>query len=179
MKKFVSLLLALALCCTAVMALAEAPSKTVADLNTTETEGDALISTLNLDDPAVAQYAAAFLPVFESMKNAASVEEFFAGFDIKTLIGAETLNVNECVLAFANPVDAYEGTMQVTFGFATPYAEGEKVAVMTGIANGTEVNWNMIEGTGNADGAVVCDVDYNTYKTLSDNSPVLVAVVSK
>ena len=70
------------------------------------------------------------------------------------------------------------GDVAVSGNFATPYTQGEKVAVLIGIVENNQVAWTVYEGIGQADGSVKFVVDAATALKIQ-NGTALVAVCSK
>ena len=175
MKKIVALMLALMLCLS-MTAMAEVPSKTASDavdvIAVTENEPEAgapaldvkLVSDLDMTEEELAQYEAlekiADAEV-EKIKEAESVEAYFAdakdaegnAADLKSIVGTDgELAVYELYGLVASNYDAELGKVTACLQLPTPYAEGEKVAVMIGLINKGEndeytVDWTALPGT--------------------------------
>ena len=94
-------------------------------------------------------------PAFTAKLAAAeSVEAYFGEeLDLKSIVGADELNVFEYVPIIAGGYDIAYGTVTTKIWLATPYEVDEKVAVMIGMvtenADGTNtVSWKAFEGVG-------------------------------
>ena len=146
MKKLLSLVLALALCLSAVAAVAEAvPSKTTGDLVEVTAEG----LTIEVNDDAAA-------PELAKLAAAESIQDYFG--DVVTEDGAvaplaENLKIDEF---FAIEVSGYtEGDVELTISVATPYEAGEEVIVLIGVVEDGIVTWYAFNGVAGEDGVVV------------------------
>lgn len=197
MKKFACMLLALLLCVTSVVALAEdVPSKTTADLSNVEVAAENL--------PTDSAFSVSFVTVDETeyqklldIKNAEvdklaaveSVEAYFGeDIDLKAIVGAEQLNVYEFMPVVVSGYEEAYGKVTLTMLFSTPYEVGEKVAVMIGLvtenADGTtSIDWKAFEGVGvdaeqvEAAGSIQVDLDAEAILAIQ-NGTALLAVVS-
>ena len=162
MKKFTCMMLALLLCLTSVAALAESvPSKTTADLRWIEadTEKDPedsgfYIRIVTVDETNYQERVEICTEEIAKLAAAESVEAYFGEeLDLKSIVGADELNVFEYVPIIAGGYDIAYGTVTTKIWLATPYEVDEKVAVMIGMvtenADGTNtVSWKAFEGVG-------------------------------
>lgn len=176
MKKIVSILLALALCLSAVAMAENVPSKTVTDLTRFEVvaenqPGDETLYLLPVTELTVGENMEEYQERIdicekEIAKLAASGDaaDYFANVtdsegnpvDLRALLGLDAdapLNVFEFCPAIASGFKEDCGKVTATMLFSTPYAENEKVLVLIGIVtvheDGTQsVAWQVFEGIG-------------------------------
>jgi hypothetical protein len=172
MKKFLTLMLALALALTAVSALASSPTVPSKTDSTPaeETEEFSLWIDATKADLANAEI---------DKLNDAGIEYFGAAGDaIAAILGEGEYEVNEFAAVSASNSDAIEGdTVTVTLAFATPYEAGAKVAVLIGIVGDEEIAWNVYEGTGVEGGAVSFELPATVAADI-ENGSALIAVVN-
>ena len=162
MKKFTCMMLALLLCLTSVAALAESvPSKTTADLRWIEADPEKdpedsgfYIRIVTVDETNYQERVEICTEEIAKLAAAESVEAYFGEEqDLKSIVGADELNVFEYVPIIAGGYDIAYGTVTTKIWLATPYEVDEKVAVMIGMvtenADGTNtVSWKAFEGVG-------------------------------
>ena len=86
--------------------------------------------------------------------------------------------MNEFAGVGASNADAIEGdSITVSLAFASDYAEGDTVAVLMGVVDGENIDWNVFPGT-IVDGAVQFDLSAEV-AAAAEAGTVLIAIVSK
>ncbi len=170
MKKFLALMLTLALALTAVSALASSPTVPGKTDSTPAEEEFSLWIDATKADLANAEI---------DKLNDAGIEYFGAAGDaIAAILGEGEYEVNEFAAVSASNSDAIEGdTVTVILAFATPYEVGTKVAVLIGIVGDEGIAWNVYEGTGVEDGAVSFELPATVAADI-ENGSALIAVVN-
>lgn len=140
MKKLMSLVLALALCLTAVTAFAAIPSKIVGIINVIidgqKTSADPTAEALSASN-------AELLKLFQQGPAAyfgTEITEVFEFGPVKVTIPANSVK---------------DGKVEATFQVDTQFGAGEEVVVLLGDG----ANWTAYEGAGNDTGAAVATVD--------------------
>lgn len=187
MKKFIALLLVLALSLTSVAALA-ADSRGTGDMNKTETKKTTTKKTTTTTTPADTTEDESFM--LWVTKEASLVEkaneeiaklqkvgvaEYFGKADeIAAILGEGEYNVHEFSAVRASNADKVKGSATVAMTFAANYEEGSQVAVMINAGSG----WNVMPGSVKAGGAVEFSVGADLAKEIEDNTGLL-AIVSK
>jgi len=165
MKKFLAVLLALALMMTVVSALAEeaaAPSKTI----------DALIPTIDESKVETANEE------IDKLNQEGVVDYFGKGDEIAALLGEGEYVCHEMYPLIFPEYTGENDPVLVQLPFPTPYEEGATVAVMVGIY-GEPIEWTTYEGTVIAEGLVQFEMPLADYNEAVAAETVLVAVVSK
>lgn len=171
MKKFLAVLLTLALMMTAVSALA-ASANLNGKTDTTVEDNDEFAIWI---DEGKADIANAEIDKL----NASSVAEYFGKADeIAAILGEGEYAVNEFAGVGASNADAIEGdSITVSLAFASDYAEGDTVAVLMGVVDGENIDWNVFPGT-IVNGAVQFDLSAEV-AAAAEAGTVLIAIVSK
>lgn len=192
MKKFACLLFALVLCVTSIVTLAESvPSKTTADLTSVDVAAENLpeksaFSVLLVTDDETEYQKLLDIKNAEVTKLTAAerVEAYFGeGIDLKAIVGAEQLNVNEFMPIVISGYEEAYGKVTLTMLFSTPYEAGEKVAVMIGLVTENTITWKAFEGVGvagvqvEAAGSIQVELDAETILAIQ-NGTALLAIVS-
>jgi len=197
MKKTVCMLVALLICLSSVVALAEAtPSKVVTDLTKvtvvsttkkTSAGPSFLISTSEDEIPFTEEHIEACEVEKAKLAECEDVEEYFGeDLDLKSIVGSDNLVVHEMTHIGAINYDVSYGDVTVILSFATPYEEGEIVAVLIGIItknpDGTQTTeWRAFEGVGvdagNGETGIMVEFDPETVNDIQNNMA-LVAIVS-
>ncbi|MBQ9264165.1 MAG: hypothetical protein IJ189_08160 [Clostridia bacterium] len=187
MKKFVALMLALVLALTAVAAIAETTkSVTSGDTNkttTTPAKTTKTTTTTTTTDTAPAFYimisrsasrVAKANEEIAKLAEAANVAEYFGkAEEIAAILGEGEYKVNELWPVIAANYDESMGDIVATFTFATPYEDGEKVAVLLSV----DGEWSVFEGEAK-DGAITVTLDAATVEKVVE-SGALIAIVNK
>lgn len=173
MKKVLALVLAVMMILGCACALAE-NSKGNQDINQGTTNKEDLTLGKITPDGKLAE-------AIDKITEAQKAGDALNGLpeDIKAKIPEENKTINE--------MDCYQLTGDVNgvkdfiliFKFETPYEKGEKVTVLIGIAPAdADVEWLVLDGEGNADGAVEVKVTEAELTKISNN-PFVVIPVSK
>lgn len=198
MKKFTCALMALVLCLTSVMALAEfTPSKTTNDLTQIEAtaenlpEGESfIVRVIAADEEAYQEQVAACETELVKLAAAESVDTYFGEeVDLKSMLNTETLNVYEFAPFTAEGYDVSYGKVTAQMLFSTPYKAGQKVVVMIGILvenedGTTTIVWTPFEGIGietddlETMGSIQVELDAETILAVQ-NGTAFIAVVSE
>lgn len=198
MKKFTCALMALVLCLTSVMALAEfTPSKTTNDLTQIEAtaenlpEGESfIVRVIAADEEAYQEQVAACETELVKLAAAESVDTYFGEeVDLKAILNTETLNVYEFAPFTAEGYDVSYGNVTAQMVFSTPYEAGQKVVVMIGIVvenedGTTTIVWKAFEGVGvamddvEAAGSIQVELDAETIAAVQ-NGTAFIAIVSE
>ncbi len=140
MKKLMSLVLALALCLSAVTAFAAIPSKIVG-LITVYVDGQKVS-----EDPTAAALSASNVELVKLSKKGPA--DYF-GTDVNEVFEFAPVKVNV-------PENAVkDGKVEATFEADTKFSAGENVVILLGDGD----TWAKFEGVGNDEGAVVATVD--------------------
>ncbi len=149
MKKLMSLVLALALCLSAVAAIAEVPSKVV---NTIEAEAAGIVFVPATEEEVAA--AAEELVVLQEKGPA----EYFGIEEIKIEAIDEFGPLNVTVTEEAVVED--DGKVEVAFSVDFPYAAGDAVVVLLGALNDDNtITWTAFDGVADGNGNVVVRVE--------------------
>ena len=99
--------------------------------------------------------------------------------EIKAQIPEGLGTINEMVTAhFVGETGAISGDYKATINFETPYEEGKEVAVLFGKLGGEEIEWTLLSGIANADGAIEVVIPAALIADLG-NDPFILAVVSE
>ena len=201
MKKIVCLMLALLM--LASVAVAESPSKTVADLNkfTVSSEGQGsenamlgIVDTTETNEtlPEYEEVVAACEKEIEKLAEGGNVAEYFGevtdaegnAVDLKEKLGVATddlLNVFEFCPMVASGFEEGCGAVTVNMQFATAYEEGQKVLVLIGLIseeNGAEsIAWKAFDGE-SVHGGIQVEPPEEIIMQIQ-NGKALMAVVSK
>ena len=178
MKKIIALMLAAVLALVCVSALA-GNSKNNNNMNygsTSEEEGDnavALEKTEPTDD-----LQKIIDDVTEAGKDGGDATKGLPEEGVKLVPeDKKTINEMDCYHLTGDPSGLDE--LELTFTFATPFADGEEVPVLFVISPAEgPVEWLRLTGVGNADGAVVVKVTKAELAKISTN-PFLVMPLSK
>ncbi len=153
MKKLMSLVLVLALCVTAVAAIAEVvPSKVVGTIEV-EAEGITFI-------PATEEAVAAAATELEILQEKGPKEYF--GKEVEAIVAIEAIDE-------FGPIDVEvgedveigdDGKVEVIFAVNFPYEAGEKVVVLLGTINeDATITWTPYEGEADGNGKVTVRVE--------------------
>jgi len=160
MKKIISLILVLVMAFAAAVVAENVSSPVIGDLTsidilTTLPAGNVLVISEDTSDDAKELVAA------EVEKMGDNTTEYFKADEaIAAVIGEGEYTVDEMIELFVSGYEESYGEIEVAMSFITAYEAGEKVAVMFGILdetdiNNTEINWTVIEGVASESGAVV------------------------
>ena len=207
MKKLIALLLVLALSLTAVAAFADAksntntpevstvgnPSKTVPDMNKSETKGtNNNKKNNNNNTPADTTGEESFMlwvtkeaslvekanEEIAKLKEVGVAEYFGKAAEIAAIVGelaeGEAYNVHEFSAVRASNADKVKGSATVAMTFAANYEKGSQVAVMINAGSG----WNVTAGSVQGGGTVEFSVGADLAKEIEENYGLL-AIVSK
>lgn len=170
MKKILAIMLAMMLS-LAFMAYA-VPSKTTEDMTTIEVEGstgDDYFYIVPDEDQELAEQELAKLAE-------AGEDEYFgeAAEAAKEALEAEELTTYEFLKVIAGNYKPEMGDVLVHMSFATPFEEGQKVAVLFGFAAEEEgYEWTALEGTGNADEGVDVVIPGDMCQKIQDEGALL------
>lgn len=189
MKKTISILLMIAMLLVAAVAVADTelatPSKTTDDLaEVTATVANPVEGknpTFSVEAEASSEQAAAAEAELTKAQEAGTLEKYFGNETasaIKEVLGDGPISLDELLPLVATDYEEGMGDVAVSGNFATPYTQGEKVAVLIGIVENNQVAWTVYEGIGQADGSVKFVVDAATALKIQ-NGTALVAVCSK
>ena len=183
MKKIVAIALTLMMLCGAVTVFADSdlttPSKTTGDLTSFEAtvQNPVAGKTVALEvatDEATQQTAEEEL---EKAQAAGSVEKYFGketAEAIAEILGDNAeVSLDEFMPIVLNDYEEGMGDVVLSVKLATPYQEGEKVAVLIGIIeNNVVATWKAFEGIGQADGQVQFTMDAETAKAVAAGNAV-------
>ncbi len=174
MKKILAVLLALLLALSLSAFAEEDASITAEDLATFEIEGstgDDYFYIACDEDQQIAEEQLDLL-------TEEGVDAYFgeASEEAKAYLGKDALDVYEFLSVVAGNYKDEMGDVVVHMAFATPVAEGEKVAVLLGLPNGDVYDWSMLEGVGNAEGGVDVTVPGEICKAIEDEGAILALV---
>ncbi len=178
MKKTLALVLALVMVLFAVSAMA-ANSKNNNNMNygsTSEEEGD---NAVGLEKATPTEDLQKIIDdVTEAGKDGGDATKGLPEEGVKLVPeDKKTINEMDCYHLTGDPSGLDE--LELTFTFATPFADGEEVPVLFVISPAEgPVEWLRLTGVGNADGAVVVKVTKAELAKISTN-PFLVMPLSK
>lgn len=141
MKKMLSLVLALALCLTAVTAFAATPSKVAGIINIGI--GDDIVN----EAPTEKELADAEAELVKLVKEGPAA---YFGEDVTEVLDFSPVNVTV-------PADVAE--VEATFYVDTELKAGETVLVLLGVVTADGIVWTSYEGTVNDEGFVVVTID--------------------
>ena len=197
MKKIVCLMLALLM--LASVAVAESPSKSVADLNrfTVSTEGKGSTNaTLGIvvtteANRTLREYAEAVAVCQQEMAKlteAGNMADYFGEVtdvdgnevDLEEKLGADAddpLSVFEFYPVVASGFKKGCGLVTVSMQFATAYEEGQKVLVLIGLISEENIAWKAFDGE-SVNGGVQVGLPEEIIMQIQ-NGKALMAVVSK
>ena len=211
MKKIVCLVLALMLCMTFALA-EEVSSKTTKDLTVMTVTGENIpadsgffIADIQAEESeeyqAVLDICNAEIEKLAALQTSEEAIESYFGeisnaegnsVSLKEMLGlaeGETVHVSEFLPIVAGNYDVSYGSVTANLVFATPYAEGEKVAVLIGIVTTledgtTQIVWTVYEGVGVAAdnvesaGCIQVDFDAEIIEQIQNGTAVM-AIASK
>jgi hypothetical protein len=175
MKKLVSIILVLALCLSAVAALAEAvPSKTTGDLVSIECDADVsfVIDTDN-------EWA---LEELNKLIAAPSIPDYFG--DVIAEDGAiaplaDDKGVDEFFAVEVSNYDEEDGDVELIMKVPGPYELGEEVTLLVGILEeDNTVSWYSFAGEAIAEDAISVKLPQDAMEMIQEAGTVLFAVVS-
>ena len=194
MKKFMCVLLTMALALTAVTAFAATPSKTTANTtrvvrNSAEGQGVLVFVTEDAEE-VLAEIAKVFTAVntdgmapieyFPEDVQAAVAALLPEGFDLKTL------ELNEFVTVDQSGYTDALGDVTAYFEFATPYAVGQKLVMLLGFYSGEkdaqdnyEVEWVALAAEVQEDGLVAVTIPAECMVKMQTSKAVAAAVLSE
>ena len=178
MKKILALVLALMMVLCAVSALAAGSKETPGGGGSTvEEEAPVITVKFITDSEASAAAIKAFKDAFDAGDVLAPLPDA-----IKAQIPDGFGVINEMVTAqFEGEVGKVTDDMIMNVMFETKYGEKEKVMVVIGIlpeAADGEIEWNMFEGEGKADGSVDVTIPKAIFEKVQTN-PFLIGVISE
>ena len=205
MKQFVSLLVVLVLCLSAVAFAESVPSKTTGDLTKFEVECENMpadsgffIRPVVTDEEEYQEKVEICQNEIVKLAESENVVEYFGEVknaegevvDIAALLESDTLNVFEFCPAIAGEYDETYGNVNIKMLFSTPYEKDEKVIVLVGLVteeeDGTQtVEWIAYEGVGieiedaevEEQGCIQVELDPEIIQAIQDGTALL-AVVS-
>ncbi len=184
MKKIIAFALTLVLLCSAATAFAEAvPSKTTDDLSNVEVTVE---NPVEGKTPAMAaatepEKLEAAAEELAKLQAAGSVEGYFGEETAKAIAaivgeGAEA-SVDEFLPVTVLEYDESMGEATIVMAFATPFENGEKVAVLIGLCQEAgEVEWSVYEGVGTEDGRLQFTVPADAMVAIMDGTALLAVV---
>jgi len=190
MKKVVSIALMVALLLVAAVAIADTeltvPSKTTDDLAeataavANPVEGKTPAVSFNVADDAPQAIAAE--AELAKVQAAGTLEGYFNAETVaavQAILGEGEISMDEFLPFVITDYEEAMGDLIITAKFATPYENGEKVAVLVGlVGEDGAVAWTVYEGVGLADGSVQFTVEPATALAIV-NGTALLNVLSK
>lgn len=173
MKKLTALFLVLALMMAAV-AVAESPSMGGGDLNYSTT--DAFVFAISDDEELLAKSNAELA----KLQAAEAPADYFGLADeIGNILGDADVTIAEFWPVIAANYEESMGEQVIGLSFATPYEDGQTVAVLIGFYQPDDtVAWLAFRGQGQPDNSIKFELDPKTILDVQANTALL-AVASK
>ena len=173
MKKLIALFLAIIMM-AAVAATAEGPSASGGDMNYSTT--DTFVFAVSDDEALLAKSNAEL----EKLKAAEKPADYFGLADeIANILGDADVTIAEFWPVIAANYEESMGPQVIGLSFATPYEEGQTVAVLIGFYQPDDtVAWLAFRGEGQPDKSIKFELDPKTILDVQANTALL-AVASK
>lgn len=194
MKKFFCLMAAMTMLLSACAYAESVPSKTTDDMiqieivtdETAGAESAAFIVPVQEGDAANADILAVSAAEIQKIAASATVEEYFgevkdtkgSTIRLQDLLEADQLNCHEFFPVIAGGFEQQDGATSVRMKVAAPYAAGEKVLVLIGLAAENGIAWTACPAEVDDAGQVLVVLENQLILQIQANKA-LMAIVSK